>query len=456
MIQLKTDSRKVVAGDTFVALRGISSDGHDYIEKAIHNGATKIVAEEGSYSVETEIVPDTRIYLENYLKETYQGVLNQLTIIGITGTNGKTTSAYLLYEALRAIGRKASYIGTIGFYKEKKMKDLPNTSPDICDMYDMLVESYETGCKYVVMEVSSQGLSYGRLNGIPFDYAIFTNLTQDHLDYHKTMDNYAKAKEQLFYQVKEGGKSIINIDDPYHERFEIGDVITYGFQKSDYQLQNVSLQKYGSEFTVNDLHIHTSLIGRYNVYNVLCGVIILDLLGIDKNTIESVMPTLTPPPGRMDIIPFFGNTVIVDYAHTPDAMENIFRTVQEIPHNKTYVVFGCTGSRDAKKRPIMMSLALQNADYVVVTSDDLHEERFEDIVADMLEGVTSNHYMVEPNRMEAVRYATKLLKEQDILLILGKGHEEFIIVKDDRIPYNDRKAVEQLIEERKREMLRVD
>ena len=352
MLTIKTDSRKVKKGDTFVALRGLSSDGHDYIENAIQNGASHIVAEEGNYDVSTTIVPNTRQYLEQRLYEEYHSLLEDMTIIGITGTNGKTTSCYLIYEALQKLGRKVAYIGTIGFYMEEKVRELPNTSPDICDMYDMLITSYEQGYRYVVMEVSSQGLSYGRLRNIPFDYAIFTNLTQDHLDYHKTMENYAKAKQQLFYQVKIQGKAIINIDDEYHHYYEIGNVLRYGFQESDYQITNLHFKETGTSFQVKDFHIQTSLLGRYNVYNATCAVIILDLLGISKEEIERVMPTLLPPPGRLDIIPFLGNTVIVDYAHTPDAMANIFKTIEELPHRKTYVVFGCTGRNAGKSNYI--------------------------------------------------------------------------------------------------------
>lgn len=449
MFKIKTDSRKVHKGDTFVALRGISNDGHDYIESAIKNGASKIIAEEGTYSVETVIVENTRTYLEELLYQEYHDYLEEMTIVGLTGTNGKTTTAYLLYEALNRLKINTSYIGTVGFYKKEKVCDLPNTSPDICDMYEMLVDCYETGYKTVVMEVSSQGLSYGRMNKIPFDYAIFTNLTQDHLDYHKTMENYAKAKQQLFYQLKKDGISIINLDDSYHSYYEIGNVKTYGFSKSDYQIKDLELKSFGSDFTVNKLHLHTSLIGKYNVYNVLCATIVLDLLGFSKEEIESVIPTLTPPPGRLDILTYHKNTIIIDYAHTPDAMENVFNTVGELPHKRCYVVFGCTGSRDAKKRPIMMKLALSNADYVIVTSDDLHEEEFDDIVRDMLKGNEKGNYKVEKNRGVAIRLGIELLKENDLLLILGKGHEECIIVKNERIPFNDRKAVEQILKEDK-------
>ena len=202
MINIKSDSRKVKPGDIFVALRGINSDGHDYIKSAIANGASKIIASEGSYSVDTKIVDDTRDYLNKYLYNNYHSIIDEMKIIGITGTNGKTTSAFLLYEALNKLNYKCAYVGTIGFYLDKKVVDLPNTNCDICDMYDMIVTAYDKGYRYIVLEVSSQGVAYGRIETLAFDYAVFTNLTREHLDYHKTMNNYALAKQQLFKQLK--------------------------------------------------------------------------------------------------------------------------------------------------------------------------------------------------------------------------------------------------------------
>lgn len=448
MLKIKTNSRKVKPGDTFVALRGISSDGHSYIEKAIEAGATKIIAEEGNYSVETLIVDDTRLYLENLLYDTYKDMLSDMIIIGLTGTNGKTTSCFLVYEALNKLSTKCAYIGTIGFYLENKVCDLPNTSPDICDLYEMFIESYNNGYKHIVMEVSSQGLSYGRLNKIPFDIALFTNLTQDHLDYHKTMENYALAKTKLFHQLKDNGVGVVNVDDQYCDYYKIGKYVTYGFNESDYQINKYKLNAYGSYFEVLDYRINTQLIGKYNIYNAVSALIILDLLEYSKDQIEGVMPKILPPPGRMDIIKYNTNTIIVDYAHTPDAMENIIKTVNEINHNNTYIVFGCTGSRDRSKRPIMMQLALNNSSFVFVTSDDLHEEEFEDIVNDMLENNNQSHYLVEKDRGKAIKLAISKMNNEDILLILGKGHEEVIVVGNNKIPFNDKKEVLKLIQEK--------
>lgn len=449
MIDIKSDSRKIVPGDKFIALRGISSDGHEYIDKAIRLGATEIIAEEGEYSVKTTIVENTREYLNKYLYDHYHHIIEDMTIIGITGTNGKTTSAYLTYEALNKLGYKCAYIGTIGYYLDTKVRDLPNTCPDICDMYEMIIDAYESGYKYLILEASSQGISYGRLENISFDYAVFTNLTRDHLDYHKTMENYALAKQQLFKQLKKHGLGIVNTDDSYSFYYKIGNYTSYGFNDSDYRVTNYEMKSSGICFTINDkINIKSKLIGKYNIYNMLVTYILLNKLGISDDDIEDVFISLNPPSGRMDIIRNNNNTIIIDYAHTPDAMENIFDTIKELDYNKLYVVFGCTGSRDREKRPIMTSLALDMADFVYITSDDLHEESFQDIVKDMIKNVDKNNYSIIEDRFKAVSSAIENLKENDLLLILGKGHEEYIIVGNRKIPYNDRRAVLRIIEEK--------
>lgn len=445
MIDIKGDSRRIKPGDKFVALRGISSDGHDYIEKAIENGASEIIAEEGNYSIKTTIVPDTREYLNNYLYDNYHDIIEDMTIIGITGTNGKTTSAYLIYQALNKVGLKCAYIGTIGVYFDDKVASLANTNPDICELYEIITDAYDKGFRYVVLEASSQGISYGRIKTLSFDYAIFTNLTQDHLDYHKTMENYALAKQQLFKQLKPNGLGIVNADDNYNHYFKIGNYITYGVNSDDYKLKEYDMSDCITTFRVNDTVITSKLLGKYNIYNMLVTYIILDRLGIDTSVIQDTLKELNPPNGRMDIIKYNNNTIIIDYAHTPDAIGNIINTIKEISHNKLYIVFGCTGDRDRTKRPIMTSLVLDNCDYAYITSDDLHDEEFEHIVGDMLEGNDKNNYKVIEDRYSAVKEAINSLDTNDLLLILGKGHEEFIIVKDKRIPYNDRKAVIEIV-----------
>lgn len=442
MLDIKSDSRKIKKGDKFVALRGISSDGHSYIDKAISLGASEIIAEEGEYSVKTTIVPNTREYLNQYLYDNYHNIIDNMVLIGITGTNGKTTSAFLTYEALNNLGYKCGYIGTIGFYLNNKVRDLPNTNPDICDMYEMIVDAYENGYKYMVVEVSSQGVAYGRIETLTFDYAIFTNLTRDHLDYHKTMENYALAKQQLFKQLKKKGLAIVNGDDSYALYFKIGNYVTYGFNDNDYKVTNYEMNEHGTTFTINDnFTISSKLLGKYNIYNMLVTYILLTKIGISYDKIKAVFLQLYPPAGRLDMIKYGTNTIIIDYAHTPDAMENLFQTIKEIEYNHLYIVFGCTGSRDREKRPMMTSLALNTADYTYITSDDLHDESFKQIVDDMLKGNTKTNYTIIEDRYKAVLTAMNNLKEHDMLLILGKGHEEYIIIGNKRIPYNDRKAV---------------
>ena len=236
---IKSDSRRIKKGGIFIALKGIKSDGHDYITDAIKKGASKIICERGEYPVDTLIVPDTKEYLKEYVKTNYSFV-NDMTIIGITGTNGKTTISYLLYQALNKLGIKCSMIGTLGYYKRIKEYDLPNTCPDLALMYETLINSYNSGYKCVVIEASSQGLEEDRLYNIKFDYAIFTNLTHDHLDYHKTIENYVSSKVKLFENLKDTGIGIVNIDDEYSKYFNCKNRITYGFNDSDYKITNYS------------------------------------------------------------------------------------------------------------------------------------------------------------------------------------------------------------------------
>ncbi len=455
MINIKSDSREIKKGDTFIALRGISSDGHDYIEKAIENGASKIIAEEGNYSVETIIVSDTRKYLEKYLEIEYKDILNDINIIGVTGTNGKTTTCYLLYQALNLSGMKTAYTGTVGFYIEEKVKDLPNTTPDIIDVYEMIITAYNSGCKNIVLEVSSQGISYRRVKGIKFDYAIFSNLTKDHLDYHKTMENYALAKQELFYNLKSNGKAFVNIDDAYANYYmlEQNNNITYGFKESDYQIidfktEGISTKiKYKS--TDKEMVVTSKLIGKYNVYNLISIVAFLKEFSVDDDQIEKIIPKLNAPSGRMDNIRYNINNIIIDYAHTPDAIENIINTVKEVTKGNIYAVFGCTGERDRAKRPVMLDIVTKSCEYAIITNDDPHCEDPNQIVNDMIKGVSRTNYEVILDRKRAIIKGIKLLNTNDTLLILGKGHEEYMIVGKEKLPFNDRKVVMEYLEKNK-------
>lgn len=451
---IKIDSRQVKPGDTFIALRGVSQDGHSFIEKAIENGATKIIAEYGSYSVETEIVTDTRQYLIDYLSKNYNEKLSSIKFIGITGTNGKTTTAFLIHEALNSLGIKCGYIGTVGFYIDRKIRNLNNTTPDVYDLYNMFLECYDMGCKYIVQEVSSQGLAYKRVEGYQFDYAIFTNLTQDHLDYHKNMENYALAKQQLFYKLKKGGTAIINYDDEFKDYFLLpqNHNITYGFYGGDYQVTNFRMTNQMTKFSYdyNSIHydVDSLLLGKYNVYNLLVTIILLKNIGIEDHDIEKIIPKLHAPNGRMETIIYRSNTIIIDYAHTPDALSKVINTMLDVSQGNLYVVFGCTGDRDRTKRPIMTDIACKLATKVFITHDDPHGENQKQIFDDMLRGIKYTNYEVFYDRKKAIIAGIDSLNEDDVLLILGKGHEEYIIINDEKIPFNDSKIVREYIEDK--------
>lgn len=449
MLNIQSDSRKIKKGDIFVAVKCEVNDGHEYIDKAIEAGASKIVAERGNYSIETEIVPDSREYLNNYLEKNYNKYLDEMTIIGITGTNGKTTSAYLTYQALNKLGIKAAYIGTIGFYMDKKVKSLPNTSVDICDTYDLIMQAYDNDYKCVILETSSHALYNGRLKTIKFDFAVFTNLTQDHLDFHKTMDNYALAKQILFKMLKENGKAIINIDDSYKDYFMLkeNNNITYG-EKGNYSFKNYKSDINGLSFDLikdnNTYKINSKLMGKYNVYNLLVMISILNNMNISLDKIVNIIPELNAPDGRIDTVDYKNNKIIIDYAHTPDAIEKVMNAVET--DGKKYVVFGCTGDRDRLKRPIMGKIVSEKADYFIITDDDPHNEDEMQIVNDILKGNNFTNYEVCIDRKEAIKKGINLLKENDILFILGKGHEEYIIKGKDRIPHNDKEEVLKYLE----------
>lgn len=445
MMNIQSDSRKIKKGDTFVALKCEVNDGHKYIEKAIENGAGKIVAEYGEYSVPTLIVDDTRKYINEYLDENYSKYINEMTIIGITGTNGKTTSAYLTYQALNMLGIKAAYIGTIGFYLDKKVMNLPNTSVDICDTYNLIMEAYDKGYKVVILETSSHALENNRLVTLKYDYAVFTNLTQDHLDFHKTMENYALAKQKLFKSLKETGKAIINTDDGYKDYFLLPENknLTYGLT-GDFKFDNYKSDLKGTCFDLiyddKKYKINTKLIGKYNVYNLLVCISILIDMNIDVEKIIDVVINLKAPNGRMDTIDYKDNKIIIDYAHTPDAIEKVINAVEK-GTGKTYVVFGCTGDRDRTKRPIMGKLVSELSDYFIITNDDPHNEDENQIVDDILKNKDFDNYEICLDRKEAIKKGIELLKSNDLLFILGKGHEEFMIKGNERIPLNDKDEV---------------
>jgi UDP-N-acetylmuramoyl-L-alanyl-D-glutamate--2,6-diaminopimelate ligase len=448
MINIKTDSRKVNPGDTFVALRGIRSDGHDYIMDAIKKGAKKIVCEEGKYSVPTLVVSDTRTYLNKILKETYNESFKKITLIGVTGTNGKSTVTHLLREALNKVGLKCAAVGTLGFYVGSNlMEDLENSTPDLCDLYDYISKAIDLNCKYLVMEVSSHSLINGRVETLEFDHAIFTNLTQDHLDFHVTMENYVMAKQQLFKKVKSNGLAIINIDDSSAPNFMLptNHNITYGYNDADFKIIQDELRENETIFKFSykkDIYeVNSKLIGRYNIYNVMPVIIFLLYVGIEPIKLLKVIYSLNLPEGRFDVVMYKNNKIIIDYAHTPDAIIKVVETTKQFIKGHIYIVFGCTGERDRLKRPLMAKIVSEEAFRFIITEDDLYYEDFEQIKNDMLLGVNKDNYEIIMDRKEAIIKGISYLDENDALLILGKGHEDMLKIREKRIPFNDKEIV---------------
>lgn len=445
-MDIKYDSRKIEAGDTFIAIKGFSQDGHEYIEDAIRRGAKKIIAEHGLYSVDTLIVKDTREYLVNYLKETYIEQLKDLKLIGMTGTNGKTTTCFLIYQALSKLGIKCAYIGTIGFYLEDTVTDLTNTTPDLLEIYDMLLACKKADCKYVVMEVSSHALDMNRIGGLEFDIAIFSNLTKDHLDYHLDMKSYALAKQKLFYQLKHNGVAIVNADDDYKSFFLVhNNTITYGLNDGDYKISNYQIDIHGSTFSLNEIEYHSKLIGKHNLYNMLTVILVLQTIGFEIEQVKDVVAKLDAPKGRMEMIQYQDNIVVIDYAHTPDAVKNIISAFQEIDHQRLYTIVGCGGNRDKTKRPIMAKIATDLSDFTIITSDNPRKEDPMDIIGDMVSNLDNQNYETIENRALAITRGIQMLEKNDILLVLGKGHEEYQIIGDTKIHFSDREIVEDLI-----------
>lgn len=429
MINIKTDSRKIKPGDTFVAIKGLTVDGHDFIEKAIELGASKIVCEHGSYSVETLVVPNTKEWLQEYLIANYKDEVNKIKLIGMTGTNGKTTTCFLTYQMLLSLGKKAAYMGTIGFYMPGVKRELNNTTPEILDVYSMIIEAIEAGCEYFVMEVSSHSLVEKRIEGLEFSVEAFSNLTEDHLDFHKTMENYLHAKMLILDQLK--GTIIVNSDDAYAKYFETKNYKTLGYNGNDYKILSYHETDNGTLINFKadkEYSVETNLKCKYNVYNYLTALGILNTLGFSIDSIINITKNIYAPRGRCEQIRVRNSYAVIDYAHTPDAVEKIITSFLENKKGRIITIIGCGGDRDPLKRPIMGEIASRLSDYVIFTSDNPRTEDPNKILEDILKGVTKDNYEVEIDRTAAIRKGLDMLRDNDVLLILGKGHEDYQII----------------------------
>lgn len=453
MINIKTNSRKVKPGDTFVAIKGFTVDGHDYIEDAIKAGATKIVCEHGSYSVETLVVPSTKEWIQKYIVDNYKDEVNKLRIIGVTGTNGKTTTCFLTYQALKKLGVNAAYMGTIGFYYGDTKYELNNTTPEILDLYSYFIEALEHGVTDVVMEVSSHSLCEKRVEGLEFSEVAFTNLTEDHLDYHKTMENYLNAKLLILKQIKKDGVVIVNNDDDYGKYFEVGNYKTLGYSGDNYKILDYSQTDKGTliSFMVDGkkYEIETNLRSKFNVYNYLTCLALLNNLGFSIEGIAEVTKSIYPPKGRCEQISVNGGEAVIDYAHTPDAVDKIISAFLENKKGKVITIVGCGGDRDPLKRPIMGNIASEKSDYVIFTSDNPRTEDPKAILEDIIKGVRKDNYEVEIDRPTAIRKGLDMIGKNDVLLILGKGHEDYQIIGHTKHHLDDAEEVRKYLEAHK-------
>ena len=453
-VALKTDSRKVKPGDTFIAIPNVVRDGHDYIEQAIKNGAVKIICEHGSYSVETQIVPSTRKYLKDYLYQNYYPLIKDMKLIGVTGTNGKTTTCLMIYQILTMLKVKAAYMGTIGFYYGDVKKPMANTTPDVDVLYNMLLEAKDHGIEYFVMEVSSHALDMDRIHGLEFDEVAFTNLTQDHLDYHKTLENYANAKQKLFKKTRHQKIAVINGDDPHFQHFvlENNHNIIISETNGDLTIENITFSHLGTSFSFSyenhQYQTTLNMVGRYNVYNYLTSMLLVHCLGFEIDQILQLNDRLKAPAGRMELIKYQTNSIFVDYAHTPDAVLNVLNSAQEFKIGRIITIIGCGGDRDPLKRPIMGKIAVENSDYVIFTSDNNRSEDPLKILDDITRELTGDNYCIEEDRAKAIKQGIDLLHDNDILMILGKGHEDYQITKAGKHHFSDQEEVAKYLEQK--------
>lgn len=452
-----TDSRKIKPGQIFVAIKGHTVDGHDYINDAIKNGAIKIIAEkEVTSSVPVEIVPNSENYLKENLKKEYAEKINKLKIIGITGTNGKTTTAYLTYQILNELNEKTAYLGTMGFKLPDEEISTDNTTPDTLSIYTLLLHAIEKGYKTVVMEISSHALSYERIYGLHIDIAAFTNLTEDHLDYHKTMQNYLNAKLKIIDYLNKDSKLIVNNDDEASKEFikKFKSTITLGFkQENDYYIKETNITPAETKITFinnnKEYNVTTNLTSKFNVYNYITTLAIVHEMDYTYEKIINVTKDIKAPKGRCETHKVNNAYAVIDYAHTPDAVEKVISAYNELKKGRVITIVGCGGDRDPIKRPIMGNIATTLSDYTILTSDNPRTEDPQKIMNDILKGVKTNNYEVELDRKKAIKKGIEMLQPEDILLILGKGHEDYQIIGHTKIHLDDAEEVENWKKEHK-------
>lgn len=458
---IQYDSRKIKEGDIFVCLTGFEVDGHNYANSAIKNGA-KVILCEKEITVEDKdvtvlLVREGRKALATMSANYYDHPTKKLKLIGVTGTNGKTTTVYLLKSILEKEGKKVGLVGTIANYiGDKKIKS-ERTTPESLELQKLFKDMVDEGCEYCVMEVSSHSLQLDRVYGCEFEVGIFTNLTRDHLDFHKTFENYYNAKFKLFERSK---ASVINVDDDYGyrvlkdiEKLENKMVRTYSIrEESDFKARNIALKEGDIHFDINGESYNSVLPGEYNVYNALGVIAAVNILGISVNAIKKGLLDVVVP-GRCERVGYkydINYDIIIDFAHTPDGLKNILETLKGYTKNRLIAVYGCGGDRDKVKRAELGRIGTEIADLAVITSDNPRDEDPMYIIKEIIAGITKSNYLAIENRTEAIKLALNMAEEGDVVVLAGKGHENYQITNEGVIHFDEREVIDEILADRRK------
>jgi len=450
------DSRRVERGNVFVALKGLQADGTAFARHAIERGAVAIVSEKpapGDVTVAWVTVGDARLALAVLAAAYYRNPAAEMQVVGITGTNGKTTTSYLVASIFEAAGIRCGLLGTVGYRIGQLTREAARTTPEAPEVQALLREMADSGCGACAMEVSSHALAQRRVDDLPFAAGIFTNLTRDHLDFHADMETYFQAKRRLFEMLPPGAPSLINLDDPRGQALvELGKrPVTFAISRSaDISPGPLSYSLEGLSFDIRTprgtLHITSALVGRPNVYNILAAVSAATALGLSFDAIERGVRSLEGVPGRFQVVSSAKDevTVVVDYAHTDDALRNLLETARPLARGRLITVFGCGGDRDRTKRPLMGAVAGRLSDLILITSDNPRSEDPQRIIDEIRRGITpdtvrdsSQRCLTNVDRRSAISKAVELARPGDLVLIAGKGHEKYQVIGNQTLPFDD-------------------
>src|SRR5215467_13510558 len=459
------DSRRVQRHTMFVALRGEKTDGHQFIGHAIDKGASVIVAEreQKDQRITCLVVEDTRTALADFSAAFYGHPSRKLKLGAVTGTNGKTTTTFLIKHICETGGLRCGLIGTVRYEIGERILPAIRTTPESLDLQELLAQIANAGCGAAAMEVSSHALVQERTRGLEWNVAVFTNLTQDHLDFHGTMENYFESKMKLFtglvnQKKKRKPVAIVNIDDRYGQQLldkidKRVALVTYGMgTRADFRASNYRAEFGGTSYQLDaqgkSYLVRLPLIGRFNVTNSVAALAAANALGINLRNAVFSLAKSPQVPGRLELVPAKRQfQVFVDYAHTPDALGNVLKTLRELQPNRLIAVFGCGGNRDRQKRPLMAEMADRLADYSIITSDNPRKEDPSAIIAETEKGFRSNRYEKIVDRTEAINRAVALARPRDIVLVAGKGHENYQEFADYTIPFDDIQVARRAIED---------